>query len=123
MPNSPEFANHPGAPPVPLEELTVEQWRRVVDVNLTGVFLCTQAAFRLMKDRDGALKPYQRSAILIRAAVLPGERLDTFARLGWLFLTRCGRHSTHAGTAQKGRRTNPLSREWRERRVRSRGVA
>src|SRR5262249_39440217 len=38
-----------GAPPVPLEELTVEQWRRVVDVNLTGAFLCTQAAFRLMK--------------------------------------------------------------------------
>jgi NAD(P)-dependent dehydrogenase (short-subunit alcohol dehydrogenase family) len=41
-----------GAPPVPLEELSVEQWRRVVDVNLTGAFLCTQAAFRLMKDQD-----------------------------------------------------------------------
>jgi NAD(P)-dependent dehydrogenase (short-subunit alcohol dehydrogenase family) len=40
-----------GAPPVPLEDLTVEQWRRVVDVNLTGAFLCTQAAFRLMKDQ------------------------------------------------------------------------
>lgn len=40
-----------GAPAVPLEELTVEQWRRVVDVNLTGVFLCTQAAFRLMKEQ------------------------------------------------------------------------
>src|SRR5947209_2326630 len=38
-----------GAPPVPLEDLTVEQWRRVVDVNLTGAFLCTQGAFRLMK--------------------------------------------------------------------------
>ena len=38
-----------GAPPLPLEDLTVEQWRRVVDVNLTGPFLCTQAAFRLMK--------------------------------------------------------------------------
>jgi NAD(P)-dependent dehydrogenase (short-subunit alcohol dehydrogenase family) len=38
-----------GAPPVPLEDLTVEQWRRVVDVNLTGPFLCTQEAFRLMK--------------------------------------------------------------------------
>jgi NAD(P)-dependent dehydrogenase (short-subunit alcohol dehydrogenase family) len=38
-----------GAPPVPLEELSFEQWRRVVDVNLTGAFLCTQAAFRLMK--------------------------------------------------------------------------
>ena len=41
-----------GAPAVPLEDLTVEQWRRVVDVNLTGAFLCTQAAFRLMKDQD-----------------------------------------------------------------------
>ncbi len=37
------------APPVPLEDLTVEQWRNVVDVNLTGVFYCTQEAFRLMK--------------------------------------------------------------------------
>ena len=40
-----------GAPPIPLEELTLEQWRRVVDVNLTGAFLCTQAAFRLMKEQ------------------------------------------------------------------------
>jgi NAD(P)-dependent dehydrogenase (short-subunit alcohol dehydrogenase family) len=40
-----------GAPPVPLEDLTVEQWRRVVDVNLTGPFLCTQAAIRLMKQQ------------------------------------------------------------------------
>lgn len=38
-----------GAPPIPLEDLSVEQWRSVVDVNLTGAFLCTQAAFRLMK--------------------------------------------------------------------------
>lgn len=41
-----------GAPAVPLEDLTIEQWRRVVDVNLTGAFLCTQAAFRLMKAQD-----------------------------------------------------------------------
>ena len=40
-----------GAPAVPLEDLTIEQWRRVVDVNLTGAFLCTQAAFRLMKEQ------------------------------------------------------------------------
>ena len=38
-----------GAPAVPLEDLTVEQWRQVVDVNLTGVFLCMQEAFRVMK--------------------------------------------------------------------------
>ncbi|WP_374572157.1 SDR family oxidoreductase [Phenylobacterium sp.] len=41
-----------GAPPVPLEDLSVEAWKRVVDVNLTGAFLCTQAAFRIMKDQD-----------------------------------------------------------------------
>lgn len=37
------------APPLPLEDLTFEQWTSVVDVNLTGAFLCTQEAFRIMK--------------------------------------------------------------------------
>jgi NAD(P)-dependent dehydrogenase (short-subunit alcohol dehydrogenase family) len=41
-----------GAPPLPLEDLTLEQWQRVVEVNLTGAFLCTQAAFRLMKEQS-----------------------------------------------------------------------
>ena len=40
-----------GASAVSLEDLTFDQWLRVVDVNLTGAFLCTQAAFRLMKTR------------------------------------------------------------------------
>lgn len=40
------------APGVPLEDLTFDQWRSVVDVNLTGAFLCTQHAFRLMKAQD-----------------------------------------------------------------------
>jgi NAD(P)-dependent dehydrogenase (short-subunit alcohol dehydrogenase family) len=39
-------------PGVLLEELTVEQWKKVVDTNLTGAFLCTQEAFRIMKDQD-----------------------------------------------------------------------
>jgi NAD(P)-dependent dehydrogenase (short-subunit alcohol dehydrogenase family) len=39
------------APPVLLEELSFEQWKAVVDINLTGVFLCTQQAFRLMKSQ------------------------------------------------------------------------
>ncbi len=38
-----------GAPAVPLEDLPLEQWQRVVDTNLTGPFLCTQEAFKLMK--------------------------------------------------------------------------
>ncbi|MSP82706.1 MAG: SDR family oxidoreductase [Alphaproteobacteria bacterium] len=41
-----------GGPPILLEDLTFEQWKRVVDTNLTGAFLCTQEAIRLMKDQD-----------------------------------------------------------------------
>ncbi len=41
-----------GAPGVLLEELTYEQWKAVVDVNLTGSFLCTQEAFRIMKEQS-----------------------------------------------------------------------
>ncbi|TXI18189.1 MAG: SDR family oxidoreductase, partial [Roseateles sp.] len=37
------------APPVPIDQLTPDQWRAVVDVNLTGSFLCARAAFALMK--------------------------------------------------------------------------
>ena len=41
-----------GTPPVPLEELPYEQWKAVVDLNLTGAFICTQEAFKIMKDQD-----------------------------------------------------------------------
>jgi NAD(P)-dependent dehydrogenase (short-subunit alcohol dehydrogenase family) len=40
-----------GAPPVNFEDLTLEQWQAVVNTNLTGPFLCTQHAFRIMKDQ------------------------------------------------------------------------
>jgi NAD(P)-dependent dehydrogenase (short-subunit alcohol dehydrogenase family) len=38
-----------GAPAVPLDDIAFEQWAAVVETNLTGAFLCTQGAFRLMK--------------------------------------------------------------------------
>ncbi|CAL76710.1 putative oxidoreductase [Bradyrhizobium sp. ORS 278] len=41
-----------GAPPVPFEDLTMEQWQSVVATNLTAPFLCTQHAFRIMKDQS-----------------------------------------------------------------------
>ena len=41
-----------GAPPVNFEDLPLEQWQAVVNTNLTGPFLCTQHAFRIMKDQD-----------------------------------------------------------------------
>src|SRR5256884_8195544 len=41
-----------GAPSVPLEDLTFEQWKSVVDANLTGAFLCTQEAIKVMKNQQ-----------------------------------------------------------------------
>jgi NAD(P)-dependent dehydrogenase (short-subunit alcohol dehydrogenase family) len=40
-----------GAPAIPIEDVSFEQWRAVLDVNLTGAFLCTQEAFRIMKNQ------------------------------------------------------------------------
>ena len=40
-----------GAPPLPFDELSFEQWQRVVDTNLTGAFLCAQGAFAIMKSQ------------------------------------------------------------------------
>jgi NAD(P)-dependent dehydrogenase (short-subunit alcohol dehydrogenase family) len=39
-------------PPTPIEDLTLEQWRSVVDTNLTGMFLCTREAFRVMRAQE-----------------------------------------------------------------------
>ena len=41
-----------GTPPIPMEDLTFEQWSAVVGVNLTGAFLCAQEAIRLMKEQQ-----------------------------------------------------------------------
>lgn len=41
-----------GAPPVPMDELDPKQWQAVVDANLTGPFLCTRQAFRIMRKQD-----------------------------------------------------------------------
>ena len=44
------------APGIALEELTFEQWKTVVDINLTGVFLCTQAVLRpMLKQKSGRI--------------------------------------------------------------------
>ncbi|PJX26464.1 3-oxoacyl-ACP reductase [Advenella sp. S44] len=41
-----------GGTPVPVDEFSVQEWRDIVDVNLTGMFLCAQAAFRVMRNQD-----------------------------------------------------------------------
>ena len=49
-----------GTPAIPIEELTFEQWQAVVSVNLTGAFLCTQEAMRLMKAQDAARRAHHQ---------------------------------------------------------------
>ena len=41
-----------GAPPIPMEDLTFEQWSQVLAINLTGSFLCAQGAIRMMKTQE-----------------------------------------------------------------------
>jgi len=41
-----------GAPPVPMEDLSIEEWKKVVDANLSGSFYCAQEAIKIMKDQD-----------------------------------------------------------------------
>ena len=41
-----------GAPAMPLEDLPLETWKKVVDINLTGMFLCTQEAIKIMKSQE-----------------------------------------------------------------------
>ena len=74
------------APGTSLEELSLEKWQNVVDINLTGMFLCMQEAFKVMKDQTPARRPHhqQRLDLGARAA----------ARLGGLH-----RHQARASPA------------------------
>ena len=53
-----------GAPDVNLEDLTYQQWKRVVDTNLTGPFLCTQEAFKIMEEGSKAPREIELSTTL-----------------------------------------------------------
>jgi NAD(P)-dependent dehydrogenase (short-subunit alcohol dehydrogenase family) len=41
-----------GLPGLPIDQIPVAEWRRGIDVNLTGMFICTRAAFRIMKEQS-----------------------------------------------------------------------
>ena len=70
-----------GAPAVPMEELPLETWRKVVDTNLTGVFVCTQEAVKIMMGRgvelaDGetvSLPIPARAELVIEGVVREGD--------------------------------------------------
>jgi NAD(P)-dependent dehydrogenase (short-subunit alcohol dehydrogenase family) len=77
-----------GAPAVPLEELPYEAWRRALDVNLTGTFLCTQEAFRIMKDQDPRGGRIINNGSLAAHAPRPNSAPYTATKHGVTGLTR-----------------------------------
>jgi NAD(P)-dependent dehydrogenase (short-subunit alcohol dehydrogenase family) len=77
------------APGVPLEELTLEQWKTVVDINLTGMFLCIQEAFRVMKDQDPRGGRIINNGSISAHAPRPNSAPYTATKHGVTGLTKC----------------------------------
>ena len=77
------------APGVPLEDLTVEQWKTVVDINLTGMFLCIQEAFRIMKDQDPRGGRIINNGSISAHAPRPNSSPYTATKHGVTGLTKC----------------------------------
>ena len=77
------------APGVPLEELTLDQWKAVVDINLTGMFLCIQEAFRAMKDQDPQGGRIINNGSISAHAPRPNSAPYTATKHGVTGLTKC----------------------------------
>ena len=77
------------APGVPLEDLTLEQWKTVVDINLTGMFLCIQEAFRVMKDQDPRGGRIINNGSISAHAPRPNSSPYTATKHGVTGLTKC----------------------------------
>jgi NAD(P)-dependent dehydrogenase (short-subunit alcohol dehydrogenase family) len=76
------------APGVPLEDVSYEQWRTVLDSCLTGAFLCTQAAFRQMKSQDPRGGRIINNGSISAHTPRPGSAPYTAAKHGITGLTR-----------------------------------
>ena len=77
-----------GAPPVLLEDLTYEQWKTVVDANLTGVFLCTQEAIKIMKSQSPRGGRIINNGSISAHAPRPNSAPYTASKHGMTGLTR-----------------------------------
>jgi NADP-dependent 3-hydroxy acid dehydrogenase YdfG len=76
------------APGIPLEDLTFEQWKNVVDINLTGMFLCIQEAFRTMKDQNPRGGRIINNGSISAHAPRPNSAPYTSTKLGVTGLTK-----------------------------------
>ncbi|MEZ5728336.1 MAG: SDR family oxidoreductase [Burkholderiaceae bacterium] len=77
------------APGIPLEDLSVEQWRYVVDINLTGMFLCIQEAFRYMKAQDPRGGRIINNGSISAHAPRPNSTPYTATKHAVMGLTKC----------------------------------
>ena len=77
-----------GAPPLPLEELPFEAWQATIDTNLTGAFLCTQQAFRLMKAQTPMGGRIINNGSISATAPRPNSAPYTASKHGMTGLTR-----------------------------------
>ena len=108
-----------GAPAVPIEDLAFEHWRRVVDVNLTGAFLCTQAAIRLMKDQQPRGGRIINNGSISAHAPRPHSAPYTATKHALTGLTRCTsldgrRHDVACGQIDIGNALTDLTARMRE---------
>ena len=77
------------APAVPLEDLDYDQWKQLVDVNLTGMFLCAQQAVRLMKSQDPRGGRFINNGSISAQAPRPHSAPYTATKHGVTGLTKC----------------------------------
>ncbi len=112
-----------GAPAMPIEDLPYETWRKVVDTNLTGLFLCTQEAIRLMKTQDPRGGRIINNGSISAHTPRPGAAAYTATKHAVTGLTKqtaldCRGHDICCGQIDIGNAATPLT----ERMVRGDGV-
>jgi NAD(P)-dependent dehydrogenase (short-subunit alcohol dehydrogenase family) len=78
-----------GSPAAAFEDLTIEQWRAVIDVNLTGMFLCAQEAFRVMRDQSPRGGRIINNGSLSAYAPRPSSAPYTASKHAITGLTKC----------------------------------
>jgi NAD(P)-dependent dehydrogenase (short-subunit alcohol dehydrogenase family) len=103
-----------GAPAVPMEDLTLAQWQAVVDANLTGAFLCSQEAIRIMKGQDPKGGRIINNGSISAHAPRPNSVAYTSTKHAISGLTKCisldGRkHDIACGQIDIGNAITPLT--------------
>ena len=102
-------------PGIPLEDLAYEQWKSVVDTNLTGTFLCTQEAFKIMKSQEPRGGRIINNGSISAHAPRPNSAPYTASKHGVTGLTKAtsldGRNTTSPAVRST---SETLRRTWRK---------